>query len=164
MHRVLCRQRDLERARIGVADVLGREPDEPARDVERILAGLEHARQPVDGRVGVAVAHRFVQRRNDVVVLLAGLVVEQRAPLDQAGERGRVEAARRRRRRRASARDGLLEQIQRDARVAVGVHRQRRQRRVVGLDPRSRRGRARRPSARAGGSRRCRRRRAAART
>ena len=121
---VLGGERDLERARIGVADVLGGEADQAPRDVERILAGLEHAREPVDAGVGVAVPDRFVQRRDDVVVLLAGLVVEQGAPFDQSGERRRC---------RASAaplivgpaerQDGLFEQVERDARVAVGVDR-----------------------------------------
>ena len=38
----------VERLRVGVADVLRGEAHQPARDVERILAGLDHPRQPVD--------------------------------------------------------------------------------------------------------------------
>ena len=66
-------------------------------------------------------------------MLFAGLVVQQRAPFDQAGERRRIE-----RRRAVGVRrergDRLFQQIQRDARVAVGVHRERRERRLVGID------------------------------
>ena len=69
--RLLGGQRERERPRVGVADVLGREAHEPARDVERILAGVEHARHPVERGVGVGVAQRLVQRRDEVVVLLA---------------------------------------------------------------------------------------------
>ena len=78
---------------IGVADVLRREANQAPRDVERVLAGLEHPRYPVDGRVRIAVAHRFVQRRDEVVVLLATLVVEQRAPLNGLLELRHVEVA-----------------------------------------------------------------------
>ena len=111
-----------ERLRIGVADVLGREAHQPPRDVQRILAGLEHARQPVDRRVGIAVAHRLVQRRDQVVVLLAascrrgargaGCVcstlrqVERRtpSPAGAAAPRTRAGSARRARRRWRTAR------------------------------------------------------------
>jgi hypothetical protein len=67
------RRRHDQRLGIGVADVLRREPHQSARDVERILAGFEHARHPVDRGVGIAVAHRLVQRGDEVVVLLAAL-------------------------------------------------------------------------------------------
>ena len=83
---VFGRDSDGERLRIGVADVLGGEAHQAPRDVERILAGLEHARQPVDGGIRIAVAHRLVQRGDDVVVLFAALVVEQRPSLDRALE------------------------------------------------------------------------------
>ena len=48
-----------QRARVGVADVLGREHDHAARDEARVLARLEHRREVVDGGVGVAAAHRL---------------------------------------------------------------------------------------------------------
>ena len=59
----------LERARVGVADVLGREDHDAARDEERILARLEHAREPVERGVGVAAAQGLDEGRDDVVVL-----------------------------------------------------------------------------------------------
>ena len=51
-----------QRLRVGEAHVLGGEAHQPARDVERVLAGLEHAREPVEPGVGVRVADRLVQR------------------------------------------------------------------------------------------------------
>ena len=71
-----------QRLWVGIADVFRRESNETTGDVERIFAGLEHARDPVDSRIRIAVAHRFVERGDQVVVLFAALVVEQRPALD----------------------------------------------------------------------------------
>jgi hypothetical protein len=81
VHGVLRRDGDLQRLRLGVADVLGGEDDHAARDEERVLARLEHAHHPVDRGVGVAAAQAFDERGDDVVVLLARLVVAERALL-----------------------------------------------------------------------------------
>ena len=111
-----------QRVRVGEADVLAREADAAARDVERVLAALEHAREPVDRGVGVGVAHRLVQRRDDVVVLLAVLVVHQRLAADALGEDlvgDRPDAV-----HRPRVRDGRLERAERLAGVAVGVDRE----------------------------------------
>ncbi len=70
---------DGQRARVGVADVLGREDDHAPGDEARILAALEHRRQVVDGRVGVAAAHGLDEGGDEVVVLVARAVVLQRA-------------------------------------------------------------------------------------
>ena len=43
-----------------------------------VLAGRQHAAQPVEGGVRIAAAQAFVEGRNQVVVLFPGLVVEQR--------------------------------------------------------------------------------------
>ena len=133
---------------VGVADVLGGEPDQPPRDVQRILAGLDHPREPVDAGVRIAVAQRLVERRDQVVVLLARLVVEQRPlldgarqqrPVDAAGSGGRGIAVRvavrgaasgaarggRRRLGPAGERGGQLQEIERHPGVAVGVPRNR---------------------------------------
>ena len=69
----------------GQADVFDGHADDAAREIERVFAGGEHARQPVESGVRVAVAHALVQRRDQVVVLLAGLVVHQHALLDGFG-------------------------------------------------------------------------------
>ena len=70
--------RDEQRARVGVADVLGGEHDHAPGDEAGILAALEHRREVVDGRVGVGAAHRLDERRDEVVVRVAALVVDER--------------------------------------------------------------------------------------
>ena len=82
MTRLIRRHGDLQRAAVRHAHVLAREPNEPPRHIQRVFARLQHTRKPVDRRVRVTVAHRFVQRRNDVVVLLAGFVVQKRLAAD----------------------------------------------------------------------------------
>ena len=76
--RIFDCERDLQCARIGVADILGGKDDHPARDEERILPGLDHPRHPVKCRIGIAAAHALDERGDDVVMLLAGTIVEQR--------------------------------------------------------------------------------------
>src|SRR6185437_2925050 len=100
----------LERARIGEADVLGGEAHHAARDVERVFAGLEHARQPVEAGVHVAVAQRLVQGGDEVEVLFPRTVIEQRLVLGLELSAGEPVAAGRR----------SLEQVERGAGVAVG--------------------------------------------
>ena len=67
-----------QRARIRVADVLGREHDHAPRDEARVLAALEHCGEVIDARVGIRAAHRLDERGDEVVVRVGGLVVEQR--------------------------------------------------------------------------------------
>lgn len=50
--------------------VLAGEPHEPPGHVERVLAALQHAAQPVERGAGVGAPHGLVQRRDAVVVLL----------------------------------------------------------------------------------------------
>ena len=66
---------DLERARVGVADVLGGADDQPPGDELRILAGRDHRGEPVQRRVGVVAAQALDERRHGVVVAVAGAVV-----------------------------------------------------------------------------------------
>src|SRR5438445_7134544 len=115
---VLGGDRHLERLGLGVADVLGREDHHPARDEERVLARLEHAHHPVDRRVRVAAAEALDERGDDVVVLLARLVVAERALLGGLLEEPEVEGAGAARARQAR---GQLERVERDARVALRV-------------------------------------------
>ena len=68
---------------VSEADVLGRDDDKAPRDVERVFAGLEHAREVVEGGVGVGAADGFVEGGDGVVVLVAGAVVDE-----GFGERG----------------------------------------------------------------------------
>ena len=75
MARLISRHGDLERARIGKPHVLARKADHPPRHIERIFARFEHARQPIDGGVGIGIAHGLMQRGDDVIVFLARLVI-----------------------------------------------------------------------------------------
>src|SRR6202142_559942 len=103
-----------ERPRLGQADILDGYADQGAPDVKPVLAACEHAPQPVERRVHVARADRFVQRRNQVEVLLAGLVVEQHLALDRILHRlvRKLLVLGRRHRR--------LERVVGGARIAVG--------------------------------------------
>jgi len=50
---VLGGDRQDQRGGIGLADVLARHPDQAPGDEQRILATVQHPRQPVERRVGV---------------------------------------------------------------------------------------------------------------
>ena len=54
---------------------MARHPRQPAGEVHRILAALQHAHQVVERRVRVGPAYRFVQRGDEVVVLVSIAVV-----------------------------------------------------------------------------------------
>ena len=100
-------------------DVFGGEAHQAPRHVERILARLQHAGQPVEAGVGVGVADRLVQRADDVEVLLAALVVEERLARERVLHGGQVHAVRALGVRRRVG-DRHLEHVERRARVAVG--------------------------------------------
>jgi len=72
---------DDEGHRVGVADVFAGEDHHAAQDEQRVFAGVDHAKAPVQGCVGIAAAHRLDKGADDVVVLLAVLVVEEHAAL-----------------------------------------------------------------------------------
>ena len=86
--RVARGQGDVQRVGIGQADVFRCHADDATSDVEAVFAGLEHASQPIERGVGIAVAHALVQRRDEVVMLLAGLVVHEHALLQGVGGDG----------------------------------------------------------------------------
>ena len=77
MRGLLRGDRDGQGLGIGEADVLGGEDDQAPRHEHHVLTRLQHPGHPVDGRVGIAAAHALDQRRDDVVVLVAGAVIEQ---------------------------------------------------------------------------------------
>ena len=84
MEGVASRHADAQSLRIGEPDVLRSHPDQPAGYVQRLLAGLEHAGEPVQAPVGIGTANRLVQGRDQVEVLFAGLVVASEAMLKGA--------------------------------------------------------------------------------
>ena len=67
--------RQQEGVGIRQSDVLRRTDDDPPGDELRVLAPLYHARHPVESRLGVGAPDRLDERRDDVVVHLAVLVV-----------------------------------------------------------------------------------------
>ena len=108
------RERLHDRLRIGEADILDRRPREPPQDVDRVLAAGQHPREPIERRVGVGAAQRFVQRADQVVVTLLRLVVERRPALHEPGELVGSE-----RLLRLELRD-LVSQVEQEPAVAIG--------------------------------------------
>ncbi|MNR10481.1 hypothetical protein D3C85_1267360 [compost metagenome] len=68
------RQAQAECAWVGVTDVLAGHAHHPAGQVEGVAAAVDHACVPVEGRIRVGAAHRFVQGGNLVVEGFAALV------------------------------------------------------------------------------------------
>ena len=99
--------------RVGEADILDRGAGEAAQDVDRVLAAGQHARQPIERRVGIRAAQRFVQRADQIVMALLALVVERRAALDEGGELAGPE------RRLARQAVDLLDEVEEEPPVAV---------------------------------------------
>ncbi len=81
---VLGRIGDQDGKRVGLTDVLDRHADDAAGQIQRILAPVQHPRQPVEGGVGIGAAHRLMQGRDEVVMLLTRLVVGRSALLQDA--------------------------------------------------------------------------------
>ena len=106
---------DHERLRIGKANVLDRHPHHAPRQEQRIFAGIHHAREIIQRRVGIGAAHRFMQRRDQVVMAVGRLVVDRRAALQDLLQLHGIEDL-------APARGApdLFGQRQRGAAVAVG--------------------------------------------
>ncbi len=76
---------------IGLADVLHRHAHQPPGDEQWVLPAVEHAGQPVEGGVRIGAAHRLMQGGDQVVVLLAVLVVGGAALLQHLAQLGRRE-------------------------------------------------------------------------
>ena len=92
--RVARRFDDRDNLRIGEPHVFARANHQPPHGRGEI-AGLQQPRQIVQRRVGVGAAHAFLERRQNIVVLVAVLVIFHRALLRQrfgALERDRIGA------------------------------------------------------------------------
>ena len=76
---------------VGQAYIFRGRDNQPPGDEGGIFSSLDHACQPVDGRVGVAASYRFDESRYDVVVHLAVLVVGGRVLLQPFGYDGVVD-------------------------------------------------------------------------
>ena len=95
----------------GIADIFRRANDNTPRDEIQILAAVDQLCEIKNRRVRVGAAHRFDQRTDQIVMIIAALVVELNAPADNFFERldgDRIVDSR-----------SLLENIQRHARIAV---------------------------------------------
>ena len=86
VHGVAGGEAEIEGLGGGEADVFYGHADDAAGDVHGVFAGGEHAAEPVEGGVGVGVADGFVERGDEIEVLLAALVVEQDAALEGLGD------------------------------------------------------------------------------
>src|SRR5690606_22702210 len=91
---------------------------------------VEHASEPVERRVGIASAHGLVQRRDEVEVLLAALVVRREAMLKRLAGRGEIDSP-----ARADEPGRRLEHAERPPRVAVGRDREELERVLVHREP-----------------------------
>jgi len=124
MGRLLRRRRDDQRLGVRQPHVLAREDDDAPRDEHWVLARVDHPHQPVERRVGIAAAHALDERADGVVMLVAGAVVQEAAPLQRLAHVGERDLA-----RPGGGVVGQLERVQRDPRVAV----RHRDERVLGL-------------------------------
>jgi hypothetical protein len=105
--------------RIGQPDVLARENNQPPRNEPRVLARLDHLREPVERGIGIASTHAFDESRDGVVVLVLVLVVEHALFLHALLDGRRVDAHDAYRIRRSGQR-GDLEAVKRASRVPFG--------------------------------------------
>ncbi len=60
---------------VGIADVFTCQDQHSSRDELHVLAAFDHSGEIIQRRVGVASSKRFNERRDDVVMLFATLVV-----------------------------------------------------------------------------------------
>jgi len=107
----------LQGAGVGQPDVLDRHAHQPASQVHPVFPALQHAREPVQRRVRIGRANALVQRRDEIEVLFARLIVEQHLALDHGFDGLAVERA-----FASHARRGF-QNVVGAARVAVGVDR-----------------------------------------
>ena len=77
-HRLLRRDREWQRFRIGKADVFARKDYDASRDETEIFAGMQHFGEPVHRAFFVRGAHAFNERADRVVVRVAGAIVNDR--------------------------------------------------------------------------------------
>jgi len=93
VRRLLRGRRDDQGLRVGQADVLTGEDDDAASDEHRILAGVDHAHEPIQSGVGIGAAHALDERADRVVMLIAGAVVEEAPTLKCFADVGQADRA-----------------------------------------------------------------------
>ena len=78
LHRRNC---DRQRARLRQSNVFAGHSDQPARNVQWVFTRFEHSHQPIQRSVRIGISHGLMQRRNQIEVFFAGLVVRQKFAL-----------------------------------------------------------------------------------
>ena len=109
----------LDRRRVRHADVLRGKDQHAPEQIAWILAGVDHARHPVQGGVRVGAAQALDEGADGVVVGVALLVVQHRAALDRLLGHRPVHAHHSVARRRGRG-DRQLQGVEQAARIAVG--------------------------------------------
>ena len=74
LHLTLYFLGDVERARIGVADIFAGHAHHATREVKRVTTAVEHSAEPVQCRIRGTATHRFVQGADLVVKHVTALV------------------------------------------------------------------------------------------
>ena len=82
LHRLLCRDRQLQRLGIGKANVLTCENHDPPRNETKVFTGVQHFRQPIHRAPFIRSAHAFDKRADGVVVGVADPIVNDGFLLD----------------------------------------------------------------------------------
>ena len=83
---VFGRERHGQGVGVGKPDVFAGHAHHAAREVERIFAGFDHAREPIEGGVRIGVAHGFVERGDEIEMLFPGFVVAEEFALENVFE------------------------------------------------------------------------------
>src|SRR5256884_377612 len=83
---VFGRERHGQGVGVGRPDVFAGHAHHAAREVERIFAGFDHAREPIEGGVRIGVAHGFVERGDEIEMLFPGFVVAEEFALENVFE------------------------------------------------------------------------------
>ena len=73
---------DYQAHRVAQSNILTCQNDQPAQDEARVLACIEHLRQPVQGRVGVGTAYRLDEGGNGVIMGIPVFIVQDGPALD----------------------------------------------------------------------------------
>src|SRR5205085_6517195 len=108
-----------KRIGVGHANVLDRRPGQSTKQVKRLFAGDEHAREIIKCSLRIRPSDRLMKRRNEVVMALAVLVVDRNPAVQQVAELGRPE------RLRDVDREQSLDLVQDEAAVAISTGNQR---------------------------------------
>ena len=88
---ILGRKALNQRLRIGKADVLAGKAHQPAQHVKRFFPGGEHPGEVIECSLRIGTAQRFMQRRDQVVMPVAVLVVNRHTPHQELRQVGGIE-------------------------------------------------------------------------